>query len=293
VRTIGGGYVLNPVPKKHKRFNQETIKGLEGIKDLEPVDLVSYYIGETDLTGASLQDLIIMTNLPAKKLDSHLQALLSQKKIILLDKENKIYIHGDRFNMLIKTLLDNLQNYHEANPLKAGMPKEELKNRILYNRNPKLFTLIVNHAAKSNEVVVEEDMIRLESHTVSLQADQADIKKKIIETYEKSGLQPSYFRVLNKELDLDDCQAKEVLMLLVEEGTIIKVKEDLFFHSNAVDGLKQRLIEFLTKEGKISTPQFKEMTGTSRKYTIPLIEYFDSTKVTLRVGDIRKLRKGQ
>ncbi len=292
VRTIGGGQILNPVPKKHKRFNEETNKGLQGILDLGPEDLGSYYISEAGLNGVSLRDLLIMTNLPAKKLDNYLQTLLSKKIIIQLDKENKIYIHSINFNQLVINFLESLKNYHEINPLKAGMPKEELKTRILANLNPKLFTLVINQTTKSNEIIVEEDTVRLATHTVSLQANQTDIKNTIIETYKEAKLQPPYFRELNKNLDIDDSQAKEVLMLLVEEGLIIKVKEDLFFDTEAVEELKSRLVDFLSKKDEITTPQFKEMTGASRKYAIPLIEYFDSNKVTLRIGDIRKLRGG-
>ena len=83
---------------------------------------------------------------------------------------------------------------------------------------------------------------------------------------------------------------KDVLSLLVQEGKLVKVKEDLYFPAGIIDQLKQRLIDYLKKNEKISTPEFKEMTNVSRKYTIPLIEYFDSLKVTIRIGDERKLR---
>ena len=81
-------------------------------------------------------------------------------------------------------------------------------------------------------------------------------------------------------------------MLLVEAGQIVKTKDDLYFDAGAVARLKAELVEFLKSNGEITTPQFKEMTGVSRKFVIPLIEYFDAKKVTLRVGDSRKLRKG-
>ncbi len=81
-------------------------------------------------------------------------------------------------------------------------------------------------------------------------------------------------------------------MLLVDEGFLLKVKEDLYFHAEAVNELKKRLIDYLKSHGEMTTPQFKEIALVSRKYLIPLIEYFDSTNVTLRVGDSRKLRKG-
>ena len=93
-----------------------------------------------------------------------------------------------------------------------------------------------------------------------------------------------------KELGVEASLAKDVLMLLVEEGRIVKVKEDLYFHAGAVKALEQRLIDFLKSNEELTTPQFKEMTGVSRKYLIPLIEHFDARNVTIRVGDIRKLR---
>ena len=85
---------------------------------------------------------------------------------------------------------------------------------------------------------------------------------------------------------------KDVLGHMLQEGILVKVKDDLFFHKAAIHGLKNKLVTFLQKNGEISTPQLKEMTGVSRKYMIPLIEYFDDTKVTIRVGDVRKLREG-
>ena len=93
-------------------------------------------------------------------------------------------------------------------------------------------------------------------------------------------------------MGLDAGVAKDVLMLMMDEGVIIKVKEELYFHAEAVNALKGRLVDFLMKNGEISTPQFKEMTGASRKYVIPLIEHFDAKNITIRIGDIRKLRKG-
>ena len=134
--------------------------------------------------------------------------------------------------------------------------------------------------------------MRLESHQVSLGEDQADVRQKIFKVYQEGGLQPPYFRDVVKHLDADPKRTKDVLMLLMEEGQIVKTKEDLYFHAKAVEELKSRLVDFLKTHGEITTPQFKEMTGASRKYVIPLIEYFDSKNVTLRVGDSRKLRKG-
>jgi selenocysteine-specific elongation factor len=145
---------------------------------------------------------------------------------------------------------------------------------------------------KEKEIVQEENTVRLASHAVALGGKQADVRDKILDTYQKSGLQPPYFKELAKSLDIDNRRAKDVLMHLVAEGDIVKVKEELYFDAGAINTLRKKLVEFLKSQGQITTPQFKEMTGASRKYVIPLAEHFDSTNVTLRVGDVRKLRSG-
>lgn len=292
MRTIGGGHILNPIPQKHKRFKPEVIKLLNGIVDNIPEKIISSHADDSGYAGVSFADLKIMTNLPEKQLDNTIQGLLSKKTIVCFDKENRIYIHNNGIEKLKKETLDYLSSYHKSNPLKAGMSKEELRSKFPFAVETKLFNLILNRMIKDKVIVQEENIVHLSSHTVSLKVDQADIRTKILDTYLKSGLTPPYFKELSKSFDVDPKQAKDVLMLLVDEGFLLKIKEDFYFHAEAVNELKKRLIDYLKSNEEMTTPQFKELASVSRKYLIPLIEYFDSTKVTLRVGDSRKLRSG-
>ncbi len=291
VRTIGGGQVLNPIPPKHKRFKADVVQGLQSIAERSKEELIAYYIDQTGHTGVAFSDLVLMTNITEKSLEQQLQALLSRKTVLLVDRDSRIYMHTNSFQQLRQDLTGHLEKYHKTNPLKAGMPKEELKTKLPPNLSPKLFNLLMNQMLKDGEINVVEDTVHLASHTVALGADQEDIRDKILKTYRESGLQPPYFKELGKQLTADPARARDVLNLLVKEGRLVKVKEDLFFDADAVTRLKQRLVEFLTVNGEISTPQFKEMTAASRKYVIPLIEFFDAQNFTIRIGDIRKLRK--
>jgi selenocysteine-specific elongation factor len=292
VRTIGGGHVLNPAPQKHKRLKPEIIQGLQDLTNNDTDAIISYHIEQAGYRGVSFSHLKIMTNLPDKQLETQLQQMLSQKTIIQTDKESRIFIHQNTFDTLKQKFAEHLTDYHRTNPLKAGMPKEELKSKFPLLNDAKLFNQVLNQMIKSQQIVQEEKTVRLESHRVFLGRDQADIRKKIMKIYQTGGLQPPYFRDVIKQLDAEPKHVQDVLMLLVEEGQIIKTKDDLFFDARAVDKLKIKLVEFLKSHGEVTTPQFKEMTGVSRKFVIPLIEYFDAKKVTLRVGDSRKLRKG-
>jgi selenocysteine-specific elongation factor len=290
LRTIGGGHVLNPIPQKHKRFRSEVIDGVKGIIDHTPEEIVLYHLNESGYTGLSSSELKIMTNIPEKQIQNMMQVLLSKRTVILLDRENQIYIHQNSFEKLKQETVQNLNHYHKTNPLKTGMPKEELKSKFSPFLNPKLFNLVLGQMIKDNEIVQDEVTVRLATHAVALGIDQKQIKKEIVDAYKKNGLTPPYFKELSKNLGIDSRTAKDVLMYLVDEGLIIKVKEDLYFLAEAVKDLQNRLIDFLGVHGEITTPQFKDMAGVSRKYLIPLIEYFDSNNVTIRIGDIRKLR---
>jgi selenocysteine-specific elongation factor len=171
------------------------------------------------------------------------------------------------------------------------MPKEELKSKLPAATDAKVFTMVFNHMVKEGDIVQEGEGVRLSSHKVSLAEDQAGVKKKIIDIYRDNQLQPPYFKEVVKTLNMDAGRAKDVLMLLVDEGTIVKIKEDLFFHVDPLMQLKEKLVDYLLNHDEISTPQFKDMTAASRKYVIPLLEYFDKNNITIRVGDTRKLRQ--
>jgi len=291
IRTIGGGQILNPIPRKHKRFKSEIVKELNDLIDQSPDEIISYHLNESGYSGISLSHLKVMTNLSEKLLKTSMQSLLSKKIIFQADKENKIYIHINALIKLEKDILDILSKYHQANPLKAGMPKEELKSRLPAYIGLKLSNLVLAQMIKDKSIIQEGDIIRLKDHKVSLKVDQAKIRKKILDIYKENGLQPPYFKEVVKNLNIDSKLAKDVLLHLVDEKFIIKVKEDLYFDAESVKSLKNRLLDFLKANNEITTPQFKDMTGASRKYVIPLLEYLDSNNITIRIGDIRRLRK--
>ena len=291
IRTVGGGRVLDPVPEKHKRFRPEVTAHLQALAAGTPEEVVLRQIEAAGPRGISFARLQLVSSLHQKELDRMLQGLLSKKTVTLIDKDHRIYVHQQSFSRTRESIEGVLAAYHQRHPLKAGMPKEELKSKVPEAAGGKLFTLVLGQMAEEKAVAQEGDLVRLGAHKISLGADQADVRDKILDLYRKHGLTPPYFKEVGGLLDIGAGAAKDVLLLLVDEGRMVKVKEDLYFHSDAIEDLKRRLVDFLKQHQEITTPQFKEMTGASRKYVIPLLEYFDAKNVTLRIGDSRRLRK--
>jgi selenocysteine-specific elongation factor len=293
VRTVGGGQILNPIPPKHKRFHPAVVQGLKGILSSGPESLIGFHLEASGHAGTCFADLRLTTSLTDKQLESTLQGMMSGRTIIQIDKETRTFVHKKSFDTLVTAAAEHLKSYHQAFPLKSGMLKEELKSKFPADTDVKLFNLVLNQMIKDTVIVQEEKTVRLTSHKVSLAGDEATLRQKMLKIYRDSGLQPPFFRDVTANLRAEPAQAKDVLNLLIDEGQIIRTKDDLYFHAEAIADLKQRLVKFLEQHGEMNPSQFKDMTGgASRKFLIPLLEYFDSKNVTLRVGDVRMLRKG-
>jgi len=291
VRTIGGGPVLNPIPVKHKPGKAEVIDHLSALTGDRPEETIRQLVKAAGYKGCRYQDLRLMVTTTGKQLEQVLQSMLSQQQIIRTDKEKQIYIDKTIFQEIQNTTRARVSAYHEKFPLKPGIQKEELKTKLPPSIGNKTFLITLQHLSKANVLTLEEDIVYLSNHKVTLGVDQEALKKKIVATYRDGRLTPPYFKEVCRELDAPIETAKEVLALLVSEGHLVKVKEDLYYHIDHLQRLKEKLTQYLVANEEISTPQFKDMTGASRKYVIPLIEYFDSNHLTIRVGDIRKLRR--
>ena len=289
VQTIGGGEILNPLPDKKKRFSDAVLSELEILHTGGQKEVLELFVSLGRFHGVEESGLSFLANISKKKLAEPLKALKAQKRVIQFDKERSLLIHADFLDKAKDEVLETIAGYHKNFPLKTGLIKEELRSRTTGSRNPKLFNYIIKQLSQGGIIVQEKELVRLKEHRVTLAQDQEKARQEIEKIYAKGGLQPPYFKDLKE--DFPGNTAIDVLGVMVKEGLLLKIKEDLYFHRRAVKELEKRLIDFLKKHGEITTPQFKEMTGTSRKYTIPLIEYFDLSQITVRVGDSRVLRK--
>ncbi|SMC19088.1 selenocysteine-specific translation elongation factor SelB [Desulfacinum hydrothermale DSM 13146] len=292
IRTLGGGEILHPVPKKHKgKDKAQAAASLGLLQSGSESEILLWHVLDAGWTGVSEAELKIRSNVMGKAFRDNLARLVSQKAVLLYDKESRRYIHPDVLRAVETDLLKVLDAYHRKNPLKAGMPKEEVSAQMERPIDPKLLGYVFRQLSERGELVQEKEVVRLTSHKVDLTDDEKKIRDCIEEIYRKAWLQPPFFKVVVEDLPGNSRQHKDVLEWMLAQKTLVKVKEDLFFHRKAIEDLKERLVGFLKEHQEISAAQFKEMTQASRKYTIPLLEYFDGQRVTIRVGDVRRLRE--
>jgi len=291
VRTIGGGRILNPVARKHKLFDKDISLGLKTLLKDDLEQDISFFVKQALFSGISFKDLRVMTNARDKKLQSTIQKMLATKKIVQTSKEKQVYVHGTVFKRFADLFMEKLRQYHGENALKEGMPTEEMRSKFEYYNKTKLFNIVLRNLLKENQIVQDHNIIKLKDHEIALEIDQHEVKDKILDIYRKTRLTPPFFRTICQDLKLDKKVGMDVLHMLIKDKVIVKTKDDLYFDTDTIKKLEARLVKFLEDSGEITTPEFKEMTGISRKFVIPLIEYFDSVNLTIRVGDTRQLRK--
>ncbi|MBU4563776.1 MAG: selenocysteine-specific translation elongation factor [Desulfarculus sp.] len=288
VHTIAGGVVLHPHPGRHKRNRPEIMADLKTLVKGEARDKVAVHArlaGEGGLSPADLPRLVPMS---PKALDNLVGDMLSKQELVRFDKEGGRMIAAPVQQELMDQALELLTTYHQANPLKPGMPREELRRRLISSEDPKLFAHLMRKLEGGQAVVAEKDLLRLPGHQVQLAGADKALRERIEKAYAEGGLAPPNLKdVIGGD---NPAQAKQVLAVLVDEGVLVKVKQELYYDAQSLADIKKRLVEFLEANEKIEASQFKEMTGLSRKYIIPLLEHFDSTMLTMRVGDHRVLR---
>jgi selenocysteine-specific elongation factor len=292
VRTIGGGQVLHPLPTKHKRMEASALAALAVLEKGEPVGMVRLHLEDAGAGGIKEADLAIRTNLPEKQLGRVLQDLSSRGEAVQFDREGRRFVDSRVLKKLTELLKAELGEFHRREPLRSGMSKEELFGRMPAGVDGKLFSELLQGLIRQSQVVQDKDLVRLASHQVALAANQEKLREEIEGVYHQAGLQPPFFREVTQSLGVPEADSRQLLTWMLEQGILVKVKEDMYFHRRALDDLKSRLLAFFANEEEITTPQFKDLTQATRKYTIPLLEHLDATRFTIRIGDVRRLREG-
>jgi len=289
--TIGGGEVLDAFPSRHKRLSLQVKEEMENLQKGSEDEKLRLRLLKAGPAGLSWADLIMRTNTLPGKLKPITEGLVSDGRIMRYDGDRLRYIHPQVLVDLKRFCLDYLKEFHQKNPLQPGAMKEELKTKLPPRVDARLFNHLLATLIEEKKIVAEKETVRLISHTISLKEEEKDLRKKMVLLYARGRLQPPLGKEVAAELRVSENELKPVFQLLTKEGTLVKVKEDLYFHRQALEELEGKLINFLKEHKEMSPTQFKEISQVSRKFAIPLMEHFDAKKVTMRIGDKRVLRK--
>jgi len=290
LRAFAGGRIVGPVGHMVKRFSDK-VEQLKLLTGDTPEEVAAAQLELAGPAGLTFDELLTMTNLESKGLEKTLGLLSGKQLAILFDKETRRYGGGVLAQSLTEDLLVYLDAFHKKDSMKPGVQRGELASSWGKELSPKFFHFIMERLIKKGDVVAEQEVLRLKDHKVSLASDQEKVRSTIMTAYEQGGTTPPNLKDVLEPLGMDFKQASPVFRLLQDQGQLVRVKDDMYYLCAALDSIKAKIVDFFADNQEMSAPDFKELTGLSRKYLIPVLEYFDKEKLTVRVGDVRHLRK--
>ena len=304
LRAVAGGVLVHPLalPLRRADATPERLALLLGLPEASDENLTLAQISlAADLTrerAVSLAHLSVLTNLDARRLDKTLRALSEKGAVFRHDPETPACIAAHAVKELTLRCLEAAAAFHKREPLKQGMARGALmsggeggKGGWSRDLPPRLVHFIVDRLLRSGKLVAEGEVIRLAGHSVSLASDQEQLKTALLAAYAAAGNTPPNLKDVLDSLKTDAKAASAVLGLLVNEGSLVKVKDGLYYHAPCVAALEERMRVWFRDHDDLDPAAFRDLSGgLSRKYVIALLEYFDRERVTIRVGDKRQIR---
>ncbi|MBO8168719.1 MAG: selenocysteine-specific translation elongation factor [Thermoanaerobacteraceae bacterium] len=287
--TIGGGVVIEPVAQKHKRYRQEILEQLATKLKGSPAELILQHLsqqGKLEEISGIAESLSLSREEVQEAVDN-----LAQEQSV----ENFVYdgltfvIAGDTKEKLADELVELLSRYHEKFPLRAGMPKEELRSKMFSSWSARQFNAFVSMLESDGHVKIYANEIATKEFKVSLTDRQEQIVKSIVAMLEEKPFLPPGWKEIMAELSLTETEATEILGYMMRNGLVEKVSDELVFAKSAVERAKKMLAKYIKEQKTVTLGEARDLLGSSRKYVLPLLEYFDQIKFTKRIQDKRIL----
>jgi selenocysteine-specific elongation factor len=288
METLGGGVVLDPHPRRHKQATlKESLRELGLLETGTLEEKLGLLILGKGLSGMEEADAMGALAADKQEIASAL-ASLAQKRTV--QRVDTLYVHTSQLATLEKKMLDLVKNYHRDNPLKPGLDKEELKGALRMRLPAKVLNMAVDGLVKKKQIEADGSKLRLPGFKAARGAVQDEVKSRIVEAIKKGGTLPPVREELPALFGISEKDAKDLLKLLADEGRTVRINDSLHLDRDIVEKIKGDLTKHLKEKKEITMAEFRDLAKTSRKFAVPLMEYFDSQKVTQRVGDKRMLR---
>ena len=282
VVTIGGGIVLDshaPARKGEFGVREEFLGTLE---KGERAQVLRARVNRTGAKGLTSQDAVAETGWAPVIVQRTAEELLKSKAAV---RFADTLVSSDVYARLEQATLAEVRSFHATNKLVAGIGREELRERL--GLRPEVFSGVLQELVRSRKMMIAGDVVHLPGAGVALKDEESEAKQKIEAAFLRSGLQVPALKEVLASLPVDKARAQKIMTLLLRDRILLKLSDDLVFHREPLEKMRQQVAGLKPAVTKIDVARFKELTGVSRKYAIPLLEYLDRERVTRRVGDER------
>lgn len=289
--TLGGGEIIQPhAPKRYPRFRSEVLARLEALSRGTPDEVMLQLLSGGNIM--EVRELVQRSNLPDEKAIEAFDTLVREDKLVVLAAErpeakalaqsSALVLTLETWKGLLAQMKDVLGAYHRRFPLRAGMPREELKSRLQLSAAH--FSAVLDQAAREGRIVVTSLVARLPEHRVMLSPDQRLAVENVLAAFRANPYTPPSLT------QVQDMLGAELLQFLLDEGLLVKVSDGVLFDAETYAEMEQRVVAYLKEHQRMTVAEVRDLFGTSRKYALALLEDLDRRHITKRVEDFRVLR---
>ena len=284
--TLGGGTILDPLARRPRRgdLRRQFLQAVERGTRNEILELLA----QRALFALPLREVPARTGWTSQQVLETAQALANEKRAQLISGDQPLLLDSLRFERLRQAITERLEAFHKENSLAQGMAREDLRAQLARRLPPAVFRAALESLAAEKRIELHGEFVKRQGAQISLLPEELQAKEQIEKAFSSAGLAvPSFPQVL-AQLPVEARRAEKLLQMLLREKALARISPELVFHHTALSALRAQLADFKKAKGeRISVAAFKDMTGISRKYAIPLLEYLDRERVTRRQGDDR------
>src|SRR6267143_676960 len=287
VVTIGGGAVLDPLARRPMLRDTGRAAFLETIERQNGEETLAA-MTERALLGLGYDEIVARTGWTEKEIQGAVEKLHGTGRVRTVSAEPLVLVSGKLFEEVRKKITEKVEKFQKENPLLPGIAREELRASLGKRVRPETFRAALEELAAQKKLDAQGELVKRAGSEIALLPEEAKAKEQIEAAFASASLAvPSVKEVLAK-LTVEAKRAEKLLQILLREKNLVRVSSELIFHRQALAQLKEQLSAYKKAKGdRISVPAFKELTGITRKYAIPLLEYLDRERVTRRVGEER------
>lgn len=287
VVTIGGGAVLDPLARRPMLRDTGRTAFLQTLEHQNAAETLTA-MTERALLGLGREEIVARTSWTEKEIQGALEKVQASGRVRMVSGDPLVLVSGKLFEEVRKKIVEKVEKFQKENPLLPGIAREDLRASLGKRVRTETFRAALEELAAQKKLDAQGELVKKAGSEIALLPEEAKAKEQIEAEFASAGLAvPSVKEVLAK-LTVETKRAEKLLQILLREKNLVRVSPELIFHRQALAQLKDQLSVYKKTRGeRITVPVFKELTGITRKYAIPLLEYLDRERVTRRAGDER------
>ena len=286
--TLGGGIILDVAPLKTRRASvRNLVEWLESLQPLDLRELLYCYVKRSGSFGMTEPQMLSQVVLDKGAIREVVGSLIKEGRLRMVSDEPFLVIEPTRFAQLMEQVVSYLNAFHNKNLLSTGISKEQLSSGLGKTCHPLVLKVALNQLAETKTILIENELVSLSGRKVVLNATESAAKAQIEEAFLQAGWKVPILEEVLTTVTVPPDQARKLVSLLAKEKRLVKISENLLYHTESIARLKELLTGYKKQSAQIDVGKFKDLTDISRKYAIPLLEFLDRERVTRRVGDSR------